>query len=170
MAVKARGLGTWQDVFSEFKSQTGLFANSTYDLPSSTNPRLAGGMRWTANDYMAFLKALVNGSLLSTSSMNQLLSDQIASASIGNSPPLTDLGEQWHYSFGLWHECQNTSYTCSPGTRMSSPGSYGAYPFWNKSEGYFGIVARQGALGTYPKGIEIERAVRTKADAWAACK
>ena len=50
MAVKARGVATWQDVFTEFKTQTGLFATAAYDLPSSSNPRLAGGMHWTKVD------------------------------------------------------------------------------------------------------------------------
>ncbi len=64
MAIKARNLAlgiitsTWQNFFNDFKSATGLFANSQYDLPSATNPRLAGGMHWIGNDYIAFLKKL----------------------------------------------------------------------------------------------------------------
>ena len=49
MAIKARGVATWQEVFTEFKTQTGLFPTSTYDLPSAANPRLAGGMHWTGD-------------------------------------------------------------------------------------------------------------------------
>lgn len=61
MAIKARGVANWQDVFTEFKTQTGLFATSTYEFPSASNPRLAGDMLWTGEDYMAFLKALRDG-------------------------------------------------------------------------------------------------------------
>jgi len=170
MAVKARGVATWQNLFSEFKTQTGLFATSTYDLPSIANPRLAGGMHWTAEEYMAFLKALKAGSLLNSTSMNLLLSDQIASATIANSPAVTSLNEDWHYGLGLWHECQSVTYNCMAGTRVSSPGSYGSYPFWERSKSYFGIVAREGALGTFPNGLAVERAVRTKVESWAACQ
>ncbi len=46
MAVNAKSMANWQDVFAEFQTQTGLFPTSTYDLPSATNPRLAGGMQW----------------------------------------------------------------------------------------------------------------------------
>ena len=178
MAIKARGIpvATWQDLFTEFKAQTGLFMNSAYDLPSVTNPRLAGGMHWTGEEYMAFLKALKDGSLLNASSMNQLVADHTASAAMVYSPIAlaipNGLGENWHYGFGLWNECQvsaNAPFTCTAGIRVSSPGAYGAYPFWDRSKNYFGIVARQGTLGTFPNGIAIERAVRPKVEEWAAC-
>lgn len=169
MAIKARGLATWQDVFTEFKTQTGLFATAAYDLPSVTNPRLAGGMHWTGEEYMAFLKALKNGSLLNSTSMGQLLADHTASVTIAYSPALVGAGGDWHYGFGLWHECQSPTFNCTAGTRVSSPGAYGAYPFWDRSHGYFGIVARQGALGTFPNGVAIERSVRPDVEQWLAC-
>jgi CubicO group peptidase (beta-lactamase class C family) len=169
MAIKARGVASWQDVFTEFKTQTGLFSTSTYDLPSATNPRLAGGMHWTGEEYLAFLKALRDGAVLNAASLNALLADHTATATIVYSPAITGLGEDWHYGFGLWQECQSATYNCTPGSRVSSPGAYGAYPFWDRSHGYFGIVARQGALGTYTNGVAIERDVRSKAEAWAAC-
>ena len=170
MAIKARGAASWQDVFSEFKTQTGLFPTSTYDLPSSSNPRLAGGMHWTGEEYMVFLKTLRNGTLLNSTLMSQMLSDQTATATIVFSPAVTGLGEDWHYGFGLWHECQSATYNCTPGTRVSSPGAYGAYPFWDRSNDYFGIVARQGALGTYTNGVAIERFVRPNVEQWADCQ
>ena len=173
MAIKARGVAAWQDVFTEFKTQTGLFPTSAYDLPSATNPRLAGGMHWTGEEYMAFLKALKNGSLLNSTSMGQLLADHTASAVMTYSPialaPPNGLGEDWHYGFGLWHECQSATFNCTAGARVSSPGAYGAYPFWDRSKNYFGIVARQGALGTFPNGIAIERSVRPDVEQWLAC-
>jgi len=169
MAIKARGVTTWQDVFAEFKTQTGLFATATYDLPSATNPRLAGGMHWTGDEYMAFLKALRDGALLNAASLSDLLADHTAAATIVYSPTVVGLGEDWHYGFGLWHECQSATYNCSAGSRVSSPGAYGAYPYWDRSKNYFGIVARQGALGTFTNGVAIERAVRPTAEAWAAC-
>jgi CubicO group peptidase (beta-lactamase class C family) len=170
MAIKARNVSTWQDVFNEFKLQTGLFPTSVFDLPSSTNPRLAGGMHWTGAEYLNFLRALKTGSLLSANLQAQLLTDQIANATIGNSPSVTALNEQWHYGFGLWHECQNaTVYNCTPGTRVSSPGTYGAYPFWDKQKNYIGMLSRQGGATTFNKGAELERLIRTSLDDWATC-
>lgn len=170
MAIKARGVATWQDVFAEFKTQTGLFATAAYDLPSASNPRLAGGMHWTGEEYFSFLRALKNGVLLNAASMSQLLTDHTAAASITYSPIVAGLGEDWHYGFGLWHECQNSTFNCAAATRISSPGAYGAYPFWDKSKGYFGILARQGSVGTFTNGIAIERSVRPQVEQWVACQ
>lgn len=170
MAVKARGVASWQQVFAEFRRQTGLFATAAYDLPSLTNPRLAGGMHWTGEEYLAFLEALKEGSLLSPASMNQLLADHTASAAITFSPAFAALGEDWHYGFGLWHECQSATFNCSAGTRVSSAGAYGSYPFWDRNRDYVGILARQGPLGTGFEGVLIERSVRPNAERWVACR
>lgn len=43
------------------------------------------------------------------------------------------------------------------------------YPLLGSSHGYFGIVARQGTLGTFPNGIAIERSVRADVEQWLAC-
>ena len=169
MAIKARGVSHWQDIFTEFNLLTGLFANASYDLPSSDNPRLAGGMHWTAEEYLNFLKALNTGALLNATSMALLLADHTASATIVYSPVASSLGETWHYGFGLWHECQNATFNCIAGTRVSSPGAYGAYPFWDRHNDYIGLVARQGELGSGNEGVAIERAVRSKIEQWAAC-
>lgn len=169
MAVKARGLASWQDLFSEFQQQTGLFKTASYDLPSLSNPRLAGGMHWTGSEYLDFLSALKAGKLLSSDMMQQYLIDRTTNAKLVYSPAAV-LGETWHYGLGYWHECQNASFNCTAATRISSPGAYGAYPYWDRAKSYVGIVARQGALGTFPKGLEVERAVRPKVEAWLACK
>ena len=168
MAVKARGVASWQDIFNEFKQQTGLFKMASYDLPSSSNPRLAGGMHWTGEEYLDFLSALKKGRLLNAASMTQLLADRTATAKLVYSPAAA-LGEVWHYGFGYWHECQSTSFNCTPATRISSPGAYGAYPFWDRSKSYVGILARQGDLGTFTKGAALERTMRPKVEAWLAC-
>lgn len=177
MAVEARGVASWQAIFSEFKAQTGLFPASSYDSPSSANPSLAGGMHFTGQDYLAFLKALKEGSLLTPAFMSQLLADHTASIpmNLPNSPIFSGigggpgLGEDWHYGFGLWHECQSATFNCVAGARVSSPGALGTYPFWDRGKGYTGIVVRAGAFGTTITGINIERSVRSTVEQWAAC-
>jgi CubicO group peptidase (beta-lactamase class C family) len=177
MAVKARRVADWQAIFTEFRSQTGLFPASPFDAPSVNNPNLAGGMHITGEDYMAFLRALKGGQLLNPASMSQLLVDRTASIPMVYSPIMSGigvslgagLGEDWHYGFGLWHECQSATFNCAAGARVSSPGALGSYPFWDRNRGYTGIVVRAGAFGTLNTGIAIERAVRAKVEAWAAC-
>jgi hypothetical protein len=51
--------------------------------------------------------------------------------------------------------------------RNSSPGAYGAYPFVDFDDQYFGIVARQGGLHTYPEGVHIFRSVQPLVSRWA---
>ncbi|HUF79785.1 MAG TPA: hypothetical protein VMN03_01520, partial [Burkholderiales bacterium] len=175
MAVEARNVAGWPALFAEFKAQTGLFGASSYDSPSPSNPVLAGGMHFTGADYMAFLKQLKSGQLLNSASMAQLLADRTAGIPVGYSPIFSGigggaaLGEDWHYGFGLWHECQSATFNCVPGTRISSPGALGTYPFWDRSKNYTGIVVRAGAFGTLASGITIERTVRPQVEAWAAC-
>ncbi len=176
MAIEARDEAdflTWQDVFDEFRTQTGLFSHSAYNLPSlqPENPRLAGGMHWTASDYMEFLGMFSRGELLSPEMMTQFLVDRTAApVTIAFSPLLAhpDMGEDWHYGFGFWHEYEGNPWAGTPGARISSPGAYGAYPFWDRVHGYVGIVARDGGSGTFPEGVFIERAVRPLAEAWIA--
>jgi len=175
MAVKARGLASWQDVFAEFKAQTGVFPTSTFDIPSLANPRIAGGMHFTGDEYLAFLRALKDGLLLNPASMSQLLADHTASVPIVYSPILSGigggpgLGEDWHFGFGIFHECQRATFNCALGARVSSPGALGSYPFWDRGKGYIGIVVRQGVFGTLTTGILIERTVQSTAEQWAAC-
>lgn len=170
MAIRARGVASWQDVFREFQARTGLFPGGRYDLPSAANPRLGGGMHWSGEDYLAFLRAFEDGALLSPGLRAQALQDQTLNAQLEFSPAFEGLGEDWHYGFGFWHECGDSKYSCAPGSRVSSPGAYGAYPFIDRAKGYLGIVARQGELKTFPNGVELERSVRQDAEAWAACR
>lgn len=175
MALKARGLPGWHELFAEFKAQTGLFGQSDFDFPSASNPQLAGGMYITGEDYLAFLDALQAGKLLNAASMTELLGDHTASSAMAYSPIVSGinggpgLGEDWHYGFGLWHECQSAQFSCVPGTRVSSPGQFGTYPFWDRRKDYIGLVFRQGGRGTMTEGIQIERSVRTELEQWADC-
>jgi hypothetical protein len=92
MAVKASGLADWHPLFADFKAKTGLFPNSDYDLPSSSNPRLAGGMHWTGNDYVQFLRAYKKGSF--SSSFPLAIQDHTASVVMASSPAKDGLGEE----------------------------------------------------------------------------
>lgn len=169
MAVHARGVASWQNLFAEFQSQTSQFPTARYDLPSAGNPRLAAGMHWTGDEYLGFLRALTSGALLAPATMVQMLADQTANAVIVKSPIMDRIGEDWHYGFGLWQECRSDQYDCPLGTRVSSLGAYGGYPFWDRRQKYFGILARQGPLGSFPDGLNTERAAEPQLNAWAAC-
>ena len=169
MAVNAAAKASWSEVFADFKAATGLFPSGVFDLPSASNPRLAGGMHWRADEYLDFLAAFYHDQILSAALKTQLLVDHIAGLTIVESPA-TAIGQEWHYGWGFWLECASATYDCPGITRISSPGAYGAYPFIDYEHAYFGILARQGALGSFPDGLSVFAAVRAEVEAWAACR
>ena len=187
-------LSTWTDIFADYQKRTGLFGHSAYDLPSATNPRLAGGMHWTANDYRDFLLALYRNqapsgvAMLSTAARAELFADQRADAVVLSSPVLDAIGEDWHYSLGNWVECpllagatqssclaaggnwytyQQQQQCCVPLDRHSSPGAYGSYPFIDEVHHYIGILATMIQDGGFRQGLSIFRQLGDLADRWA---
>ena len=170
MAVRAAELAGWTEVFSAFQSSTELFLTAQYDLPSLANPRLAGGMHWRASEYLEFLDAFFHDELLSAQLKTTVLADQTGSVAIRYSPALENIGEDWHYSFGFWLECQSSTFDCDGVGRISSPGAYGAYPFIDYELGYVGILGREGALGSYPEGKRVLDSVETELRDWVNCQ
>lgn len=167
MAIKAAGVNSWQDLFEDFQEQTGLFPNGAYDLPSAENPRLAGGMHWQGDEYADFIRAFFDGDLLSESTRANMMSDHTASAVIGKSPAVDAINQNWHYGFGIWLECPHEIFDCDVTAYYSSPGAFGAYPFLNTELDYFGILARQGNLGTFREGKSVFSDVVDVAEQWA---
>ena len=171
MAIKAGGFTNWNELFTSFKADTNLFPASSFNLPSTTNPRLAGGMTWTATDYINFLRAYKNADFYSSSAIvDNATSDKISNATIAYSPTTLGLMEDWHYGYGLWIECHSETFDCTATTQVSSPGAYGAYPFVNLENDYFGIIARQGNLGTFTEGYAIYDSIRENVESWALCE
>ncbi len=171
MAIKAAGFDTWEGVFTAFKTKTGLFANSSYDLPSLQNPRLAGGMHWTGEDYMEFLEAIYYQKILTPELIATMQTDMISNATIVFSPSFGVL-QDWHYGLGNWIECNSITFNCTELNKFSSPGAYGAYPFIDYEHQYYGILSRQGELNTFVKGYNLFASIESELKTWAGveCK
>lgn len=170
MAMKATGK-TWEQIFAGFKTDTGLFTNGLYDLPSASNPRLAGGMHWRADEYLGFLRKLARGQVLSDEMRAQMFKNHRGSATLKTSPVLGgDIAEDWAYGLGNWLECktakQPNTYNCGEGHRNSSAGAYGSYPFIDFDNRYFGIVAEEGKLGSGDEGVKVFRVVEPLVVRW----
>lgn len=170
--LAAQGLpgARFSDVFDAFKARTGLFGapGEAYDLPSARNPRLAGGMHWTGASYAAFLHALLRGELLSGEAEAALRADHTPQPAVPIVySPAAAAGHDWHYGLGAWLECDADTWKDACGTRgrLSSPGAYGAYPFVDFERGTFGILAREGALGTYTEGLALYTTLKPRIDA-----
>ncbi|UTA48484.1 serine hydrolase [Simiduia sp. 21SJ11W-1] len=168
MAIHASGMDNWEQVFDYFKAGTQLFTNASYDYPSPSNPRLGGGMHWQANEYIEFLDALYHQKILSGASVEAMTSDQIGSANIVYSPVSEwPIALDWHYGFGQWIECRSIPFDCISTSRVSSTGAYGAYPFIDFENQYFGIVAREGSLSMAHRGFQLWREVESELAEWA---
>lgn len=171
MAIRAAGTTSWAQLWADFQNRTGQFPNGSYALPSTTNPRVAGGMILNGAEYLDFLRALYHGDVLSPATRSALFANQRGPAFVVDSPAWAALGEDWAYGLGNWLECPTAtkrgSFDCGDGNRNSSPGAYGAYPFIDFENEYFGIVARQGPLGTMHEGIQIFRAIEDIARRWS---
>jgi CubicO group peptidase (beta-lactamase class C family) len=174
MAVVASDAGGFAELFAEFQARTGLFPSGAFDLPSPQNPRLAGGMHWTASEFVLFLRAIYHGELLSPTLRAAMLDNQRGAAEVAGSPTIDALNQDWAYGFGNWLECPTAigpnTFDCGSGHRNSSPGAYGAYPFIDFDHRYFGLLARQGKLGTFREGDELFGVIAADATRWAdAC-
>ncbi len=173
MAIRAANAASWTELFEAWQARTGLFPSGAYDLPSKTNPRLAGGMHWTGSEYLGFLRAIYDGTVLEAATRTAMLANQRGDATVVGSPALDALNQDWAYGFGNWLECASTganSFDCGAGHRNSSPGAYGAYPFIDYDHHYLGILARQGTLGTFRDGDALFQTIASDAAAWAdAC-
>ena len=176
MAMRASGLTSWAAVFAAWKARVGLFPTGVYDIPSTTNPRIAAGMHWNGEEYLGFLRVLYHGDLLSPATTAQLYADQRGSATVVYSPVWDTIQEDWSYGLGNWVECPTATtqggFDCTGMHRNSSPGAYGAYPFIDFDHSYFGLVARQGTLMSAEQGIRIFRVIEARAAQWAdrACR
>lgn len=114
-------------------------------------PLLAGGMDSTAAQYALMLSGIVAGKL----QMSKTLTTSVActnwnvagcNAVVGSSPITnaslalsgSPIGEAWGYSLGHWVESDPT---VGDGA-SSSPGSLGFYPWIDKQNKYYGMIAR----------------------------
>jgi hypothetical protein len=124
MAIRASGMNSWEQIFNNFKLETQLFSNAAYDLPSKSNPRLAGDMHWQATEYLDFLRSLYKQHVLSAEFLDLMMSDHTSHANFVYSP-LSDENvlSHWHYGLGLWLECTAKQLDCSPTARVSSLGA-----------------------------------------------
>jgi len=174
MAIRAAKAQSWQELYVAWQKKTQLFPTATYDLPSVNNPRLAGGMHWKGSEYLKFLRAVYDGKWLNAATRSAMLANQRGSATVGNSPSIDAVNQDWAYGYGNWLECRTAigpnTFDCGAGHRNSSPGAYGAYPFIDFDHHYIGILARQGGLGTFREGDALFQVVAADAAAWAdAC-
>ncbi|MGF1454928.1 MAG: hypothetical protein ACFB6R_06070, partial [Alphaproteobacteria bacterium] len=118
-------------------------STATRYLPSTgDNPRYAGSLQSSVNDYAIILQALLAGDLVTD--FEGYLEDRTAGVIFGFRPEAVSTGmRDWHYAFGFWKECDASVYTieCDENPVISSPGAFGWTPWVDFENGYWGLVA-----------------------------
>jgi D-alanyl-D-alanine-carboxypeptidase/D-alanyl-D-alanine-endopeptidase len=119
----------------------------------STNPRPAGGLVASADDYMRLLGVAFRlpGSARSaqapavaaerwtrTDLFDELATEPHPAASVGGSPMARASGKPMRYGLGAWLECVPARRSCPV---VSSAGAFGWTPWFDREAGYFALLA-----------------------------
>ncbi|MEP0219388.1 serine hydrolase domain-containing protein [Parasphingorhabdus sp.] len=155
MAEQATGL-SYNDIFRrEVANPLGFSQVTRFATPSASNPRAAGGAFSNASDYALFLRALLDGSLMAEPDV--FFKDYTSAVEFLSRP--AGAGGDWHYAFGAWLECDEANFvpSCADAQIYSSPGSFGWTPWIDRRNGYFALIARDGARASAPVAIAIEQ-------------
>lgn len=150
-------LGTaWATIFEdELAGPLGLSATA-YESPSTTNPRISGGVVSTVDDYATFLAAVHAGDLWPTT-RTDMLSDNTPSATVTlEFTPLDSTGYEFHYALGTWRECLAPTWQPSCDTEIvaSSTGAFGWHPWIDVGNDYWGVLAMQLPFGGTPSSAD----------------
>jgi CubicO group peptidase (beta-lactamase class C family) len=143
MAELAAGL-SYTDLVDQGLSTTLGLTQTSFRVPSATNPRASGGGRSSARDYSKVLQAILQGTFLS-GVINEMEIDRTGPpVAIGNVPPaLVENDVDFRYSLGHWRECTQSVWdaSCDNLHISSSTGAFGWHPWIDYDNGYYGVLA-----------------------------
>ncbi len=118
-------------------------------LGETQNFRPSGGGESTARDYARLLRMLLRRGeldgvrILSEQAVNSMFIERTVALPYGDVPPdAEELG--WGYAFGMWVEQRDDS---GHAIIVSSPGAFGATPWIDLEDGYWGVLLADG-VGT----------------------
>ncbi len=136
----------WQTLFRERIAEPLGMTSTDYQYEGSTvNPRISGGGRSTATDYMKFLTMIQQRGVfegrrvLSTRAVDTMLANQVGDATIVETPAV----ETWRYGIGNWLEDPDASGKTS---RNSSTGLAGWTPVLDRERNLQVVVGMQNAV------------------------
>ncbi|MBW2278687.1 MAG: beta-lactamase family protein [Deltaproteobacteria bacterium] len=156
MAEVATGK-SWQEiVVDELAAPLGFADDVSWALASEGHPMPSGGLRTSAAFYARFLQAVASGEILADSREN-MATPRTVDATIGYTPIDANTLGAWTYALGQWRECSGTQWTaaCDEREVSSSPGAFGFYPWYDRSNGYWAIIAVELALDQNPPQITV---------------
>lgn len=113
------------------------------DLPGNvhvSNPRIGGGVRSTAADYLVVLRMWANDGLhgrqrfLRAETLREMERDRAAGLPVISTPYIDSQG----YGIGFWHLAATTEETP---LRIASPGAFGFHPWIDHQADVVGVIA-----------------------------
>ena len=161
MAEVAAGR-SWNRLFEdEWRKPLGLAPATRFqtapwlggNAEESTNPRPAGGLVASADDYMRLLgvafglpgsarhvnaQAAATERWTRTDLFDELATEPHPTASVGGSPMARASGKPMRYGLGVWLECVPARRPCPV---VSSAGAFGWTPWFDREAGYFALLA-----------------------------
>ncbi len=145
MAVEAVGATDFGAILRDrLFDPAGVSASTRFSPLAGDNPRYAGGLGATAEDYGRILTGVLSGALVSD--LAGYLEDRTASATVGYRPDSIDANNlDWRYGAGFWIECDAPVFqaACATTPTISSPGAFGFTPWIDFGNDYWGVIAMQ---------------------------
>ncbi|MGQ0502918.1 MAG: serine hydrolase domain-containing protein [Panacagrimonas sp.] len=132
-------------------------------LFDGTNPRIAGGARSTASDYLRFMQMVlhegeVDGTVvLAPEQARALRTSQIGDLTRAELPPGADEDTFEGYTFGWWTSTTDVLLGLSDGPEISDPGVFGTVPWLDFDRRYAAILLSEEGVET---GTEIWNELR----------
>ena len=157
IGLAATGKSSWQSLFEEYVALPLNMTQTIYNVPSESNPRVAGGAISSADDIEAFLlKGILRKKLLDSDFVDTMKADGTPSDEVHfEYSPMTTSGDNinnssFHYGIGsVWLECPKKIFdNCAPDQIIvSSTGAYGFHAWIDFKTGIYGILAMRQILG-----------------------
>ena len=159
MAIRATGASTWHNVFERFSREKNLFPGARYSTYSTRNPLIAGGLVGTTRELASFAQRFFTGQVVKKNTMRMMFSDYTppGSVKIISSPAVKQMGEDWHYGLGVWHECRAKVWRdeCGRTPIMASLGHGGTYLWIDRKNQYWGVIGRDDLSVRYPAPLSV---------------
>ena len=166
----------WRTLARELLFEPLGMANSDYET-FGLNPAIAGGARSTAQDYLKFLRMVLNNGLaangrpvLASRSVQEFFQNQTYGLPEYYSPAPASLfyayNQRPDYGMGSWIFAQNPTNLVVE--EVASPGAFGTCPWVDRKRGLCGIIFMLGLTGFQTTGnndLRVMDAIRREIDA-----
>lgn len=166
---------TWEALFDDWRSRTGLFHGATWNLAFVAVA--SRELNVTAEEYLDFLDAIDGCTILPARLCALMQQDQHPFTTERNSlqwyaakPDGMQLREDWRFGFGLWMECASIDWSCPYAHRVSSYGVAGQYALIERQHRYRVVISPTFGSNAGLRGYLFARSIQPLLEEWAALR